>query len=71
MQDAWSTNTKSTGITCPQCESATLVRRHCKSLCERCGYVESCEDNFLPTQRHDGMSGGTAQMQKSSDLELQ
>lgn len=37
------------GLTCPVCESARLVQRHCKTLCERCGYVESCEDNFLPT----------------------
>ena len=35
---------------CPQCEQASLVARHCKLICERCGYVESCEDNFVPSQ---------------------
>ncbi|MCH7632260.1 MAG: hypothetical protein IIB59_03520 [Planctomycetes bacterium] len=34
----------------PQCESSTRVDRLCKRLCERCGYVESCEDNFVPNQ---------------------
>lgn len=37
-------------VLCPMCETATLVGRHCKTLCERCGYVESCEDNFLPIE---------------------
>ena len=37
-------------LRCPQCESSTLVDRLCKRLCERCGYVESCEDNFVPNQ---------------------
>ncbi len=32
---------------CPQCESGILTLRHCKAVCERCGYVESCEDNFV------------------------
>lgn len=36
--------------TCPMCETATLRRRHCKSVCEHCGYVESCEDNFVPNE---------------------
>jgi len=36
-------------IACPMCESAELVVRHCKAICESCGYVESCEDNFVPT----------------------
>ncbi len=31
---------------CPLCERVGLIRRHCKLICERCGYVESCEDNF-------------------------
>jgi hypothetical protein len=31
---------------CPQCESADLTDRHCKLICENCGYVESCEDLF-------------------------
>ena len=35
---------------CPQCEQGSLVARHCKLVCERCGYVESCEDNFVPSQ---------------------
>ena len=33
---------------CPMCQAAILVARHCKLICERCGYVESCEDNFPP-----------------------
>ena len=37
-------------LLCPRCESEQLIRRHCKTLCPRCGYVESCEDNFIPTQ---------------------
>ncbi len=36
--------------TCPRCGRAELVARHCKRICEQCGYVESCEDNFLPLQ---------------------
>ena len=39
-------------VRCPRCESAILIVRHCKALCERCGYVESCEDNFVPNQRN-------------------
>jgi len=38
------------GLLCPRCESAHLIVRHCKTLCPQCGYVESCEDNFIPTQ---------------------
>lgn len=38
------------GLRCPQCETGFLVDRHCKRLCEQCGYVESCEDNFVPNQ---------------------
>lgn len=41
---------QNTGLTCPQCESAELIVRQCKRLCERCGYVESCEDSFIPNQ---------------------
>lgn len=37
---------------CPRCGRAELVARHCKSICEQCGYVESCEDNF-PVNRTD------------------
>jgi len=37
-------------ILCPQCESTHLIHRLCKSLCPTCGYVESCEDNFIPIQ---------------------
>lgn len=40
--------TGSSATLCPVCEAAVLVARHCKTLCEHCGYVESCEDNFLP-----------------------
>lgn len=38
------------GPDCPLCESAHLTGRHCKFLCPNCGYVESCEDNFVPNQ---------------------
>lgn len=31
---------------CPVCGATPLIDRHCKRLCESCGYVESCEDNF-------------------------
>ena len=37
-------------LTCPQCERAYLITRHCRRFCEQCGYVESCEDSFVPTQ---------------------
>ncbi len=37
---------------CPQCERPALVARHCKTICPACGYVESCEDNFLPLRAH-------------------
>lgn len=43
-------NARPTGLVCPMCGLAVLVRRHCKTLCEQCGYVESCEDNFVPMQ---------------------
>ncbi len=33
---------------CPLCERSGLKERHCKLVCEGCGYVESCEDNFVP-----------------------
>lgn len=33
---------------CPLCEREGLMERHCKVVCEHCGYVESCEDNFAP-----------------------
>ncbi len=26
--------------------------RHCKAICLGCGYVESCEDNFVPNQNN-------------------
>jgi hypothetical protein len=32
--------------TCPVCGIATLSERHCKVVCENCGYTESCEDLF-------------------------
>jgi ribosomal protein S27AE len=35
---------------CPQCETGFLALRQCQLVCDRCGYVESCEDNFVPTQ---------------------
>ena len=31
---------------CPQCQRGQLNSRHCKAICELCGYVESCEDIF-------------------------
>jgi hypothetical protein len=34
-------------LLCPQCETAVLTRRHCKTVCDACGYIESCEDNFV------------------------
>lgn len=34
-------------LSCPLC-GRRLVERHCKRLCENCGYVESCEDLFGP-----------------------
>ena len=37
-------------LSCPQCESGYLFLQHCKAVCENCGYVESCEDNFVPNQ---------------------
>ncbi len=33
---------------CPLCETGRLIARHCKLVCDSCGYVESCEDNFIP-----------------------
>ena len=45
--------------TCPICEAASLQRRHCKSVCERCGYVESCEDNFVPNEENPAGQGQT------------
>ena len=37
------------GPVCPQCEADSLVAQRCKRICRCCGYVESCEDLFLPT----------------------
>ncbi|KAA0220863.1 MAG: hypothetical protein EDS66_11620 [Planctomycetota bacterium] len=45
-------------VTCPLCGGGVLLRRQCKSLCDRCGYVESCEDNFLPQDRRSVASAG-------------
>ena len=39
--------TGSTVMLCPQCNLETLAGRHCKLICYACGYVESCEDNFV------------------------
>lgn len=36
------------GRLCPMCEGGLLIARQCKLFCESCGYVESCEDNFVP-----------------------
>lgn len=32
---------------CPQCGADSWLHRHCHTICEACGYVESCEDNFV------------------------
>jgi len=37
-------------VLCPLCEATALHRRQCKSVCGACGYVESCEDNFVPNR---------------------
>ena len=39
--------TESTVMLCPQCNREILAGRHCKLICSACGYVESCEDNFV------------------------
>ena len=44
------TDTAASRLCCPQCESSVLIDRLCRRLCERCGYVESCEDNFVPNR---------------------
>lgn len=46
-------------VICPACERAALLPRHCKSICEACGYVESCEDNFVPNIANPGAQGET------------
>ena len=33
-------------LLCPQCQLGQLYTRHCKCICELCGYIESCEDVF-------------------------
>ena len=33
-------------LLCPRCRFGQLSSRHCKRICELCGYVESCEDLF-------------------------
>lgn len=45
-------------VTCPLCGGGVLSRRQCKSLCDHCGYVESCEDNFLPQDRRSAAGAG-------------
>jgi uncharacterized protein (DUF983 family) len=45
-------------LLCPHCASGYLVHRHCKSICERCGYVESCEDNFIPIRANPAETFG-------------
>ncbi|MBI4717628.1 MAG: hypothetical protein HY763_07475 [Planctomycetes bacterium] len=46
---------------CPRCELAPLRNRHCKLVCEACGYVESCEDNLpMPAAGSGGMGRGQA-----------
>ncbi len=37
-------------LRCPVCESGDLAIRQCRAVCDNCGYVESCEDNFVPNQ---------------------
>lgn len=47
-------------VLCPQCESARLRASQCKLICDACGYVESCEDNFAPTDPVSNSHGQTA-----------
>ena len=42
--------TGSRELVCPRCETGHLIYRQCTLICEGCGYVESCEDNFVPIQ---------------------
>lgn len=37
-------------LMCPRCQRGTLSDLQCKRWCGICGYVESCEDNFLPLE---------------------
>ena len=37
-------------LRCPQCERSFLMQYQCNLVCKQCGYVESCEDNFVPNQ---------------------
>ena len=43
-------NASSRQARCPQCECGFLVIQQCRLICENCGYVEGCEDNFVPNQ---------------------
>ena len=47
-------------VTCPLCERTVLDRRHCKSICPGSGYVESCEDNFIPNRANPDEPSGFA-----------
>lgn len=38
------------GGLCPICQAVPLRACHCKLICDGCGYVESCEDNFISTE---------------------
>ena len=63
------TNAAPTGgaeLECPVCGRGILTRRHCKTLCEQCGYVESCEDNFIPTQAAPAESSTEPSSRRSS-----
>ncbi len=44
MNDATNQPRLPTWRVCPQCNLAPLKPRHCKAVCDECGYVESCED---------------------------
>ena len=49
MNDAPSHDQSAKGshdLLCPQCQLGQLSSRHCKRICELCGYIESCEDVF-------------------------
>ncbi len=60
-------NAASLELVCPMCGLSSLTDRHCKRLCLRCGYVESCEDNFLPTQMNPVvLADRTAQLRRRS-----
>ncbi len=51
-------------LLCPLCQLGQLESRSCKRICELCGYVESCEDIFMP--RVSAESGSVVRRVKPS-----